>query len=199
MSDSENLSISAMSDLAEQSSEDADREAKRALKEKARLTLLSLSNKGRWNLLQDFLIEIQADAKIKEGLGQKFPTLADQVVLLHKKIEVEFNEDPDNEALLKNYVTHFSTIHKWTKLPGWNEAVIEKMKSYGLFTPEHRAGVIESMRQKAVKDGDVQAAKVWLTMSGDYTDKVDVSDAKFEKYKEYANSLTPGVKITDDK
>jgi len=200
MSNSENLNISDMSDLVEKaSSEESDKETKRALKEKARITLLALSNKGKWHILQEFLIEIQADAKIKEGLGQRFPTWADQLALLHKKIEVEFSDDPENEKLLKNYVTHFTTIQKWTKLSGWNDAVIDKMKSYGLFTPENRAAVINAMKEKAVKDGDVQAAKVWLTMSGDYTDKIDVNDQKFEKYKEYANSLTSGVKISDDK
>ena len=198
MSNSENLSIAAMSDLAEEVSQDSEKEAKKALKDKSRIILASLSGKGKWHLLQEYLIEIQADGKIKEGLGQQFPTFQEQLVLLHKKIEVEHGDEPETRDLLLNYVTQKIPLQKWSKLPGWTDAVVDKMKSYGLFTPENRAAVIDAMKQKAVKDGDVQAAKVWLTMSGDYTDKIDVNDAKFEKYKEYANSLTSGTKITDD-
>lgn len=200
MSNSENLNIADMSDLVEKSAEDIEKTKKKELREKARLTLLSLSNQGKWHILQEYILEIQADGKIKEGLGQRFPTLAEQLVLLHKKIEVEFTNDEETQNLLKGYITTTMAISKWTKLPGWNDAVVDKMKSYGLFTPENRAAVINSMKKKAVDDGDVQAAKVWLTMSGDYTDKVDVNDSKFEKYKEYANSLvSTGVKLTDDK
>jgi hypothetical protein len=199
MSNSENLNIAAMSDLAEASSTEEVKESKKAFRDRAKLVLLSVSNKGKWHILQEFLIEIHADGKIKEGLGQRFPTLDDQLVLLHKKISFEFEDDPTTRDILLNYATERSTLNKWSKLPGWNDAVIDKMKSYGLFTPENRAAVINSMKEKAVKDGDVQAAKVWLTMSGDYTDKIDVNDQKFEKYKEYANSLTSGVKLTDDK
>jgi hypothetical protein len=190
MSDNNVLNISQLADLAEETVKDKRKESQEN-REKAKLILKANSNPGKWHILQEYLIEIQADGKLKEGLGQKYPTYDDQLILLHKKIEVEFEKDPETCEILKNYVTNKTTIFKWGKLPGWADAVIEKMKTYGLFTPEKRAEVIESLRKKAVDDGDVQAAKTWLTMSGDYSDKVDVNDTKFEKYKEYVNALNP--------
>lgn len=190
MSDNNILSIAQLADLAEEPIKDKREEANRS-REKAKAILVANSNPGKWHILQEYLIEIQADGKLKEGLGQKYPTFDDQLLLLNKKVEVEFKDDPQTCETLKNYVTHRTTISKWSKLPGWAEAIIDKMKTYGLFTPEKRAEVIESLRLKAVDQGDVQAAKTWLTMSGDYSDKVDVNDTKFEKYKEYVNALNP--------
>lgn len=193
--DSSNLSLSNLSDLVEETAEEAEEIARKAKekskREEYKLALASHSNAGKWHILQEFLIEIQADGKLKEGLGQKYPTFEEQLYLLHKKVEVEFKDDPNTIAILNGGVTHKTSLQQWTKLAGWNDAVIDKMKSYGLFTPQKRAEVIEAVRSKAVKDGDTAAAKVWLTMSGDYSDKVQVDDQKFEKYKEYINSLNP--------
>src|ERR1700679_3128874 len=134
MSNSENLNIAAMSDLAEASLEETvAKESMKAIKDRARLVIMSLSNKGKWHLLQEYLIEIQADGKIKEGLGQKYPTFQDQLFLLHKRIELEYSDEPETRDILLGYVTQKKALQKWSQLPGWNDAVIDKMKSYGLF------------------------------------------------------------------
>jgi hypothetical protein len=192
---SDNLNIADMANLVEKEAE----EVTKSQQNKDRLIMLSLSSGGKWNLLQEYMIEIEADCKLKEGLGQRFPTYVELLQLLKKKIEVEYSEDESTMKSLLNCVPlSKNTVSYWRKMSGWTEAVLDKMKSFGLFTPEKRAEVIESLRKKASEGGDVQAAKVWLTMSGDYTDKVDVNDTKFEKYKEYANSLRP-IKVTDEK
>ena len=188
MSNSENLSISAMSDLVEEVSEQSDKTKEKSVRERAKLVIQSLSAQGKWHLLQEYLMDIQADGKLKQSQGQKFPTYAEQQILLHKRIAEEFDEDHETRDLLIGYVSTPKTLSRWTQLPGWNDALIDKMKRTGLFTAEDRAAAIKAMLDKA-KQGDVQAAKIYLTMSGDYTDKVDVSDQKFEKYKEYANTL----------
>jgi len=188
---SENLNITDMAELVQKEAQDQ----LKIQKDKDKMIMLSLSSGGKWHLLQEYLIEIEADCKLKEGLGQRFPTLTELIQLLTKKIELEYTDDEETKKALINCVpASKNTISYWHKMSGWNEAVIDKMKSFGLFTPEKRAEVIESLR-KTASEGDVQAAKVWLTMSGDYTDKVDVSDAKFEKYKEYANALRSDIKV----
>jgi hypothetical protein len=197
MSNSENLNISAMSDLVEEVSEQSEKTKEKSSREKAKLVIQSLSAQGKWHLLQEYLMDIQADGKLKQSQGQKFPTYAEQQILLHKRIASEFEEDPDTRDLLLGYVSTPKTLSRWSQLPGWNDAIIDKMKRTGLFTAEDRAAAIKAMLDKA-KLGDVQAAKIYLTMSGDYTDKVDVSDQKFEKYKEYANTLIGNKTPSDE-
>jgi hypothetical protein len=195
---SEQSGVLKLDELAEMTEESVIDDEKTKL-EKARMVMLSVSPVGKWNILQTYLIEIQADGKLKEGLGQRFPTQKEQLELLKKKIESEWkNEQPTIDALL-TCVPSQQMLSKWTKSKSWQDTLVDKMKVDGLFTAENRAGVIEAMRKKAADDGDVQAAKIWLTMSGDYTDKVDVSDAKFEKYKEYQNELTGKSTTTDEK
>lgn len=186
---SQESGVVKIEDLAEMTEENAVDEGKVKL-EKARMVLLSVSNQGKWNILQEYLLEIQADGKLKEGLGQRFPTHKEQLELLKKKVELEWKDEQVTLDALLLCIPVPQTISKWGKSSNWQDALVEKMKASGLFTAENRAGVIEAMRKKAAVDGDVQAAKIWLTMSGDYTDKVDVSDAKFEKYKDYQNALT---------
>ncbi len=189
MGKSDIVNLSQISDMVEESTESEKVKREMTDREKARLILLSVSNQGKWHLLQEFMLEIQADAKLKQGLGQRFPTQNELLELLKKKIQVEFKDDSITmNALILCVPTH-QALSKWSKISGWTDAITDKMKKFGIFTAENRAEVMEALRQKAVKEGDTQAAKIWLTMSGDYTDKVDVTDTKFEKYKEYANTL----------
>jgi len=189
MAKSDIVNLAQMSDMVEESAGAEKVKREMTEREKARLILLSVSNQGKWHLLQEFMLELHADGKLKQGLGQRFPSQSELLEVLKKKIEVEFKDDPITMAALILCVPTQQALSKWTKMPGWSDAVTDRMKRNGLYTPENRAEVIEALRSKAVKDGDTQAAKIWLTMSGDYTDKVDVTDTKFEKYKEYANAL----------
>lgn len=199
MNKSDNLSIVELSELTEESIETNEKDQLKKEKEEARMLMLATSGPGKWNILQEYLIEIEADCKLKEGLGQKFPTYVELLKLLEKKVELEHSEDEaTKKALLTCIPKTKGSVYQWHHLSGWEDAVIEKMKSYGLFTPDKRAQVIEALRQRATTDGDTQAAKIWLTMSGDYSDKIDVKDTKFEKYKEYVSSLKSSKIINND-
>jgi hypothetical protein len=72
------------------------------------------------------------------------------------------------------------------KKDGWEEAVWKKVRGDQLFSPEKRAEVIEALRQRAIdpKKGSDSAAKLWLTMSGDYSDKMEVNDKGLEAFRE---------------
>ena len=57
-----------------------------------------------------------------------------------------------------------------------------------MFSAENRAQVIESLRQRAIDKSDV-AAKIWLTLSGDYSEKMEVDNKTVETYRDINNIL----------
>ena len=62
----------------------------------------------------------------------------------------------------------------WRRKKNWQTAVWDKCKEAGHFTPERKSSVLQKLYDKIIDKGDVQAIKLYLTISGDYSEKIDV-------------------------
>ncbi len=148
---------------------------------------------SEWTLLQEILQEIMATHTVMSP-GSKVAS-AKLREELEYEVKSRFSDAPETLELLLNAIPTARAIRDWIKKDGWNDAVWAKIKREGLFTSEKRAEVIEAIRERAVKRSD-NAAKLWLTMSGDYSDKVEVDNATVETYREINKILYN--KKTDD-
>jgi hypothetical protein len=140
-------------------------------------------SKGDWLLTQDILQDIEAQY-IAENETNKKPTSQKSIDLLKEEIEKRYAEDEELKTLLIDSIPSAVAIRKWRLLDGWDEAVWIKAKNGAIFNQSNRHKVMMAMHRKAC-DGDVAAAKVWLTMSGDYSDKMDINtDKRLDTYRE---------------
>lgn len=131
-----------------------------------------LSGDSRWNLLQQICQEIEAYYVAK---NEKKPNL-DSMLETHLPAEIKTKYPEGNvefdeirEALL-DAVPSRMTLHKWRNEKDWDEAVWGKVRGAGLFTADKRAVLINTLYDQA-NSGNVTAAKIWLTLSGDYSEK----------------------------
>jgi len=171
--------------LNDRSQKISDTQIKKA---EARKKIKSLSDGSKWNLVQRHLMEVQADCILRQAKDEKVMEFSEQYDLLKLKLELEYADQPEMKEAVFSYLPTPRGCSNWLKLNGWQDEVMAVLRKGHLFSSGNRVEVITSLCAKA-KAGDVQAAKVWLTMSGDYSDKIEMGDAKFEKYKEYANIL----------
>lgn len=199
MSDSknnlDNLSIDDLADEVE-SSVTSESPMMNLSAEESQAILRELSGDKKWTALQSMMIDIYADGKLKMAEGQRFPTGRELQELLKRKIETEYSDNIKFRTGLLNCVPTVRTLHRWAKLEGWNEDVMKKLKAEHLYSPEDRASIIIALKKEAQK-GDVMAAKMVLTMTGDYDEKGQVSDEKFNTWQKYVNAM--GRKKPDDK
>lgn len=145
-----------------------------------------LTNEGSsWNILQEIMQEIQASYIVVDAKTMPDATkLAEQ---LKEEVEKRFTDEPEKQKILLDGIPHVRSIRQWFKKDGWEDAVWGKIRTDQLFSSEKRAEVIESLRLRAIKRSDV-AAKLWLTMSGDYNEKVEVNDKTLDAFRE-VNSI----------
>ena len=145
-----------------------------------------LTNEGSsWNILQEIMQEIQASYIVIDAKTMPDATkLAEQ---LKEEVEKRFVDEPEKQKILLDGIPHVRSIRQWFKKDGWEDAVWGKIRTDQLFSSEKRAEVIESLRLRAIKRSDV-AAKLWLTMSGDYNEKVEVNDKTLDAFRE-VNSI----------
>lgn len=139
-----------------------------------------------WTLTQEILQEIHAAHIIADP--NKKPVVTQMVEELKKEIEVRYADDNELKELLLNSIPTIQAVRAWTKKDGWEEAVWKKVRGDQLFSPEKRAQVIEALRERAMDRSDV-AAKIWLTLSGDYSEKMEVSDKTLDAYREINSIL----------
>ena len=146
-----------------------------------------LSNEGsQWNILQEIMQEIQASYIVVDAKTMPdTPKLAEQ---LKEEVERRYEDDPEKQKILLDGIPHVRSIRQWFKKDGWEEAVWSKIRTDQLFSSEKRAEVIESLRLRAIKRSDV-AAKLWLTMSGDYSEKMEVNDKTLDAFREINSVL----------
>lgn len=153
-----------------------------------------LVNEGsEWNILQEIMQEIQATYIVIDA-----KTMPDAVKLteqLTEEVEKRYQDEPEKQKILLDGIPNVRSIRQWFKKEGWEEAVWTKIRSDNLFSSEKRAEVIESLRLRAIKRSDV-AAKLWLTMSGDYNEKLEVNDKTIDTFREI-NSIILGKKKKD--
>lgn len=148
----------------------------------ARKKVKELSENPEWDLTQEILQEIMATHLIED------PDSTPKVTKLVKELEEEINRrykyDEEVRKILIDSIPTIPSIRAWVNKDKWKEAVWDKIKNTGLFTEYKRAELINALHSRAV-ERDTQAAKIWLTISGDYSDKVDLkTDGTLEKFRE---------------
>ena len=141
---------------------------------------------SKWSITQEILQEIHSAYIVADP--NKRPSLNKMSEELKKEIEIRYDEDPELKKLLIDSIPSIASIGKWLKKEGWEDAVWKKIRSDNLFSPEKRAQVIESLRARALDKSD-SAAKIWLTLSGDYSEKMEVNDKSLDSYREINSIL----------
>lgn len=158
-------------------------EARRKLKE------LQHKENKEFNLLQEMAQEVEAEHICT---GAKNPI---SVEALRRRmleiIEDFYKDDPAMRELLLKCFPNFKTLYAWRNKPNWKEAVWGRVKVEGMFTVGKRVAVVEAMFKKAVEKGDHQAAKIWLTLSGDYkeTEDKDKKNAAVDIFREINSKI----------
>lgn len=136
---------------------------------------------SNWTITQEILQDVMAYHTVKDPNSiPKVPTLSAD---LRKEIESRYKDEPDMKQLLLDSIPADKHIRLWMKKEGWQAAVWGRVRTEGLFTTEKRAEVIESLRKRAMDKSDV-AAKIWLTLSGDYQEKVEMDNKSVDMYRE---------------
>lgn len=159
-----------------------DLNQKRELKRKLTAKVKALSS-GEWLLTQEILQEIEAYYLVSTKDSKK-PASIKAVDLLKEEIVKRYSEDEELCKLLVESVPNSQNIRRWRQIEGWDDAVWAKLKNNNMFNNQNRYLVMDSMLKKAL-EGDVSAAKIWLTLSGDYSDKMDINtDKRLEAFRE---------------
>lgn len=151
------------------------------IKKAAHEKIKALEKNSEWSVLQQIAQDIEAYYILKNQKSLSNPEL---VRLLEKEVKIRYENDDELRELLLAGIPSAPGVHKWRKKKGWQEAVWEILRGTGLFSQDKRTQIIDALFAKAAK-GDTQAAKLWLTMSGDYQDKLDVkSNDTVDKFRE---------------
>lgn len=147
----------------------------------------AISNpKSDWTITQELLQEIMAAHTVTNP--KSLPPLTKMVEELKKEIEARYADDEKMKDLLIASIPEMRSVREWVKKAGWEEAVWGYIRAEGLFTANKRSEVIESLRIRALDKSDV-AAKIWLTLSGDYSEKMEVDNKSVDAYREINNIL----------
>lgn len=144
-----------------------------------------LSGESRWNILQQICQEIEAFYISKNEKKPNLDTMLDthlpnEIKTKYPEDNLEFKELRD--ALL-DAIPSRMTLHKWRAEKDWDEAVWGKIRGAGLFTADKRAVLINTLYDQA-NAGNVTAAKIWLTLSGDYQEKAENRNDVVEQFRE---------------
>lgn len=168
----------------------AQAKAEQAKRTAARKAVEEMSNPDSpWTITQEIMQEIVATYTVKDQ--KALPPMNQLQTDLKAEIERRY-EDPEKTILLDSVPNDTKFIKAWFKKEGWDTAVWGKVRMEGLFTSNKRAEVIESLRQRAIDKSDV-AAKIWLTLSGDYSEKPEVDNKSVDLYREI-NKVLQGNK-----
>lgn len=149
---------------------------------------------SKWTVTQELLQEIMAAHTVTNP--DSLPPLTGMVEDLKKEIETRYSEDADMQDLLLKSIPAMRSVREWVKKDGWEEAVWGYIRADGLFSANKRAKVIESLRERAIDRSDA-AAKIWLTLSGDYSEKMEVDNKSVDVYREINNILHGNKKKTE--
>lgn len=156
--------------------------------------LEAMQGDSEWNLVQQIAQDIEA---YYVASNEKRPNLDKMLELIpieiQKKYPAEVTEFSEIRELLLEGVPSRPTMHKWRNKKGWDDAVWAKIRGSGLFTADKRSHVIGKLYEQAT-DGNTTAAKLWLTLSGDYQEKGDTKNETVEAFREINNILHGGKK-----
>ena len=139
---------------------------------------------AKFTLVQELLQEIIATHTIEDPTKKiGVPQLKEE---LRAEIEVRYTEDEELKNLLLDSIPTDKIIrYRWFKKDGWEEAVWAHVRGTGLFNKERRATLVNALYERALNRSDI-AAKIWLTLSGDYSEKMqDLNkDKTIEAFRE---------------
>jgi hypothetical protein len=174
--------------------EEKRKQAQRLKMEQVR-KLKEISNPDSpWTLTQELLQDILASATILNPESKhEVPKL---VKTLKAEIEKNYEDEIEIKAILLESIPSDRSVRAWFKKEGWEDAVWDKIRDTGLFTPASRAKMIDSLYKRGIEKSDT-AAKLWLTLSGDYSDKLEVNDSAVEKFREINKILHKSKKPED--
>lgn len=170
-----------MSDEKAQTQEEEKSEVAKKLQ--AIKDVKALNKDSPWTIPQEILQEVVAGYTVADPNNiPKTPKLVED---LKEEIRRRYDYDHNlRDTLLFSIPNDNRYIREWMKKEGWEIAVWTKVRMDGLFNPAKRAEVIESLRKRAIDRSDV-AAKIWLTLSGDYSEKSETTDSKtVDTYRE---------------
>jgi hypothetical protein len=160
---------------------------KAAIKLEAIRAVKQLQNgDSKWTLTQELLQEIQAAHIVVNP--DSMPSAAQLTEELKKEIENRYKDEEETKELLLSSVPSAKSVRQWLKKDGWDDAIWSKIRSDQLFSPAKRSEVIRALHVRAVTKSDV-AAKIYLTLSGDYVEKSEVNDSTVDTFREIQKIL----------
>jgi hypothetical protein len=171
----------------------------RADKHAEKVAAIKAANKytkdgSKWSLLQEIMQEIIATHTVEDP--NKKPYVKILSAQLREEVQRRYEEDPEMvDALLRAIPSDSSIQNQWFKKEGWEDAVWGKVRGNGgIFSKERRAALVNALFERAVNKSD-NAAKIWLTLSGDYSEKESGTDKNktLEAYREI-NEILHGKK-----
>lgn len=179
--------------MSDETKENQEEKSEVAKKLEAIKKVKELTKESAWTIPQDILQEVVAGYTVADPNNiPKTPKLVEDL-----KQEITRRYDYDHslrDTLLYSIPNDHRYIREWMKKDGWETAIWAKVRMDGLFNSSKRAEVIESLRKRAIDRSDV-AAKIWLTLSGDYSEKSDTADTKtVDTYREINKILHGGKK-----
>ena len=140
-----------------------------------------------WYLTQELLQEIMAAHIIADP--ENVPKTTKLVEELQREIEARYEDEPELKDLLLDAVPSTRAVREWLKKPGWTSAVWECIRKEGLFTTKKRAAMIDALFNRGANGRDTQAAKIWLTLSGDYVEKPEGADKAVEVFRDIQKAI----------
>jgi hypothetical protein len=164
------------------SPEQAEKAEKTAIKLAAIKAAKELKNEdSQWTLVQEILQEILAAYLVVDPSAN--PPATKLVEDLNKEIEKRYKDEEDVKNLLLESIPSARSVRQWLKKDGWEDAVWQKIRADQLFSAGKRAEVIQALRQRAIDKSDL-AAKIYLTLSGDYVEKQEVDTKSVDIYRD---------------
>jgi hypothetical protein len=153
-------------------------ELKKKLKE-----LFPEHEEDEWTIVQQMFQEVMS-TWVVENPDKSIPAAKQFLVDYKELVKAKYSEEPEKQELLLELTPSLAGLKLWVLKKGWDDAVWATFKTTKMFTPEKKAKLLDSLWKRGC-DKDTNAAKIWLTISGDYVDKVDLKkDDTAEKYRE---------------
>lgn len=154
-------------------------------------------DKGDFTLIQQIALDIESTYKLQDKkLSAK--QLREDLFL---EIDERWKADKEVAKELKEYVPSIQIISKWRNLKTWEPAIYGTIKDTGLFTIEKKAKIIDTIYQKAIAESrpDINAAKLWLTMSGDFAEGgVNKQDDAMDLFREINSAIFKNKEFEQD-
>jgi hypothetical protein len=146
-----------------------------------------LKGDNDWTILEELLQEIQSNHSIANP--GNMPSWKAMHAELEREVQKRYVDDEELLNLLINGIPSVASLQKWPKKKGWTEAVWSKIKSDTLFSSSRRAAMINALYERGIQK-DTAAAKMYLTMSGDYSERPpEEKNAALNQYREINNIL----------